>query len=121
MKGRFNSKCLHVLAGRGISLMDRSDNPKCTASMYKPLLSLMILVGVGLFITGFVMTVSSLSDMGASSSGSGPDTPLSEEADTGVGSDGIMLLTGLTLSLVGVVAATAAPAAFYIHGRNRSS
>jgi hypothetical protein len=101
--------------------MDRSDDLKGKKRSDKPLLSLMVLVGVSLFVAGFMITVSSLSDLGASSSTSDSERLLYSETEEDARADSTALLIGITLSLAGVVAATAGPAAFFIHRNNRSS
>jgi hypothetical protein len=74
-------------------------------------------LGIALFVTGFILAVTSLSE---------PDTVLAGEdalqtSGSGVGSTSFTLFLGLLLSLAGVVLATAGPAMFFIHAGKRSS
>ncbi len=80
---------------------------------------LLLVVGLGmaLFISGFLLSVASLSEPGT--------VPAEEESylASGTEADGqpMSLFLGLLLSLAGVVLATAAPAMFFIHARNGSA
>ncbi|GEM_PF-3210971 len=80
--------------------------------------ALLVIVGLGiaLFVTGFVLAVTSLSE---------PDTVLAGEdalqtSGSGAESASFTLFFGLLLSLAGVVLATAGPAMFFIHARKGS-
>jgi hypothetical protein len=90
--------------------------PKADASGSRRGLSIVVALGIGLFIVGFFITIVSLSlTDNADASG----TPALAEG-TGVGSgSGSFLLVGLMLSLVGLVSATTAPAAYFIHRRRQ--
>lgn len=79
------------------------------------LLLIAVGLGIALFVAGFVLAVTSLSEPeGASASGDGE--VLSEPAQ----SSSVALLVGLMLSLSGVVLATATPAVFFIKGQKRT-
>lgn len=69
----------------------------------------MVGIGIFLFVAGFMITISCL-ESPDESSGDGLITS-SEPAS----SPDAFLLVGLSLSLAGVVSATAGPAAFFIH------
>ena len=98
--------------------MDRSDGSVKKTHVAKPLLSIVVLVGVSLFAAGFMITISSLSGLEASSTTSDSDRMFYSEEVADSSADSAALLIGLTLSLAGVVAATAGPAAFFIHRKN---
>ncbi|OGS51677.1 MAG: hypothetical protein A3K75_04460 [Euryarchaeota archaeon RBG_13_61_15] len=107
--------------GRGISLMNRRDHVKGEKHTDKSKLSLIVLTGITLFVVGFIVTISSLSGLGSSASTSDSDQTLYMEGADDGRADSTALLIGLVFSLAGVVAATAGPAAFFIHRKNRSS
>jgi hypothetical protein len=83
------------------------------------LLSLVVILGITLFIIGFVMTVISLSD--ASTASAVNAGQLDGLAEGSASSNAGTLLLGLTLSMTGLVVATTVPAARFIRAsKNRS-
>ncbi len=77
--------------------------------------------GIALFVAGFALTISSLpSDSAAGSEGSsvGGEELTSSSAFQ---SDGILLLIGIVTSMVGVVTATAVPAAVFLRCARRDT
>ncbi len=81
--------------------------------------ALLVAVGLGmvLFIAGFVLTVTSLSHPDGVLADDG-QSAMPESADTG---SSLTLMTGLLLSLAGLVLATAGPAVCFIHERMGSA
>lgn len=77
--------------------------------------------GIALFIAGFALTISSLpSDSAAGAEGysvSGEQTASSSAFQ----SDGILLLIGIVTSMIGVVTATAVPAAVFLRSARRNT
>jgi hypothetical protein len=69
----------------------------------------MVGMGIFLFVAGFMVTVSCLGDAAEGTD----DGNLSSSSSTST--PDAFLLIGLSLSLAGVVSATAGPAAFFIH------
>jgi len=88
--------------------------PKSDVSGSRRGLSIVVAIGIGLFVIGFLITILSLSCTdNADASGT---SDLVKE--TAVGDHGEpLLLAGLVLSLVGLVSATTVPAAYFIHRR----
>ena len=82
--------------------------------------AILLVVGLGmvLFVVGFAMTVTSLSDP-ESVSAQG-DYEMSETG-SGSTSDSMLLMTGLLLSLAGVVMATTGPAVFFLRKQKGAS
>lgn len=74
-------------------------------------------LGMALFVSGFLLAVTSLSEPDSASA----EGERSLSVETDAQGQSISLLTGLLLSLAGVVLATAAPAMFFIQARNGSS
>jgi len=79
----------------------------------RPILA-MVCIGIFLFVAGFIITISCLE---GSDRNSDVELVASNESTS---SPDAFLLAGLSLSLAGVVSATAGPAAFFIH-RKRSA
>ncbi len=79
---------------------------------------IVVVVGIALFVMGFVITVYSLSSLeSVSAEGEGP----TYESPQVFSSSSLPLFIGLVLSLVGVVSATAGPAAIFLHGKRREA
>jgi len=74
------------------------------------------MTGVAMFVIGFMVTVSALSDLGSAHA----NTASEEFVGSSASSESIMLLVGMVLSLSGLVLATAGPAAFFIVNRRRA-
>jgi hypothetical protein len=81
--------------------------------------TLLATVGLGmvLFVFGFVLAVTSLSDPGTASS----DEVAMEASNAAAEGASFTLLLGLLMSLGGVVLATAGPAMMFIHARKEST
>ncbi|MBE0517720.1 MAG: hypothetical protein IH630_00655 [Thermoplasmata archaeon] len=75
-------------------------------------------VGIALFVMGFVITVYSLSSLETVSAGG---DGLTSDSHQIFSSSSLPLFIGLVLSLVGVVSATAGPAAFFLHSKRRGA
>ena len=76
--------------------------------------SIAVILGITLFVAGFVLTVTSLSD-NSSAGTDGISSPfLAEEAHVGSDGSDLVLFMGLVLGLSGLVLATMAPAAWFI-------
>jgi len=75
------------------------------------------LIGIVLFMVGFLLTVSSIS---ASDSSDGSNAS-ADRHPGGVGSSSLnfMMVSGLLVSLIGVVIATVGPAAIFIRGKKK--
>ena len=80
---------------------------------------LMVSVGIGLFVIGFIVTVASFSQMnvGGSRVESGAPIPIDNE-DSGRGAD-ISVLAGIITSLAGVIVATVGPTISVMRNRGR--
>lgn len=81
--------------------------------------ALLMVVGLGIvfFVSGFVLTVTSLAHPETASADGGA----LQVSESGTQGTSLSLLFGLLLSLAGVVLATAGPAMFFINARNGSS
>jgi hypothetical protein len=86
--------------------------PKSDASGSRRGLSIVVAIGIGLFVIGFLITILSLSCTDNADASDASD--LVQETSVGI-PGGSFLLVGLVLSLVGLVSATTAPAAYFIH------
>ncbi len=89
------------------------DDKRCWDNQRRILQSLAVIVGIALFVVGFVITVVSLSDASSTSTVRADqlDAAYSGEASSdGAGS----VVLGLVLSMAGLVVATTVPAARFI-------
>lgn len=78
--------------------------------------SVVVVIGIALFVLGFIITVSSLS-----SNGTGGDEGVDRGAlSTGVGAGSLTLVMvlGMIVSLTGVLIATVGPMASFIQGKS---
>jgi len=82
----------------------------------RAILPILLTTGVAMFVVGFIVTVSALSDLGSAHANAATE----ELAGSSVSSESILLLVGMALSLSGLVFATAAPAAVFIMRRRRA-
>ena len=90
------------------------DTDRRTACVSGRLVSIAVIVGITLFIAGFVLTVTSLSG-NSSANGDGTGLPfLAEDAHATSDSANLVLFLGLVLGLSGLVLATTVPAAWFI-------
>ncbi len=115
-----------LIAGRDLGSPDETDvvtmsetvaeGPGADASGSRRGLSIVVAVGIGLFVIGFLITIVSLSFTDNVDASDNPT--LAQDSSVGDGS-GSYLLIGLMLSLVGLVSATTAPAAYFIHRRRQ--
>jgi hypothetical protein len=94
--------------------MDHENNDEHGRSGSKHYIAVAVIAGIVLFVAGFAMTLVSLPDGGATGI---PDSDTSDAYSSGLSdsyTDGVMLLVGLALSMMGVVLATVIPAAMFI-------
>ena len=91
---------------------DDTDTPPRAPS--RRLVSLAVVIGISLFAAGFILTITSLSGSSAADGEDGGLPYLGGEELFDSGGQNIVLLLGIALSLVGLVLATAVPAAWFI-------
>ena len=80
---------------------------------------LMVSVGIALFIIGFLVTVTSFTQMNVGGAHDGSGVPLSIDNERFGGDADILVLAGITTSLAGVVIATVGPAVSVMRSRDR--
>lgn len=93
--------------------MQEDDKRSAEGTRKNKVLFLVVGLGMALFISGFVLAITSLSEP-AEVSADADSLRMEESGPSGLSSS---LLLGLLLSLAGVVMATAGPAAFFIQAR----
>jgi len=76
----------------------------------------MVSVGILLFVAGFLVALAAIESDHAASTNS--DTAASRDEARPSSSAGVYLLSGILISLVGVVLATVGPAAGMVRGRS---
>lgn len=107
---------MHENRSWGINRLNKHDSEEGRRRPESKSLLTLVALGIALFVVGFIVSITSLSDPSAASS-EGADSGGAGELSNG----SLVLLTGLLLSLGGVVMATAGPAMMFIQARKRSS
>jgi hypothetical protein len=85
----------------------------------RPVHPTVLVLGIALFVTGFLITVTSMSGSLDGQSELASGDLRSSEAQTS-STSGLLMFIGIVLSMSGVVSATAGPAAYFVHSRRRS-
>lgn len=80
---------------------------------------LMVLVGIALFVIGFLVTVASISQMNVGGAHGESGVPLSVDNERFGGEADALVLAGIVTSLSGVVIATVGPTVSVVRGRDR--
>ena len=80
---------------------------------------LMVSVGIALFVIGFLVTVSSISQMNVGRAHDESGVPLSIDNERLGGEADMLVLAGIMTSLAGVVIATVGPAVSVMRSRDR--
>lgn len=92
--------------------MHKKDSEDGKRAGRRGLLLIAVGLGIALFVTGFVLAVTSLSDPESVSASGGRESSIEDDR-----ASSLSLLVGLMLSLSGVVLATATPAVFFIRSQ----
>ncbi|MDH3364780.1 MAG: hypothetical protein OEM29_02070 [Thermoplasmata archaeon] len=101
--------------------MDHDESDKQGRSGSRHYIAISVIAGMVLFVTGFAITLACLPDDAAAETleSDVSDMYSSELSDSS--DNGLRLLAGLMLSMVGVVVATVIPAATFICRANRDA
>jgi len=94
--------------------MDPENNDEQGRSGSKQYIAVAVIAGIVLFVAGFAMTLVSLPDGGATGVSDPDASDAYSSGSSDSSADGVLLLVGLALSMMGVVLATVIPAAMFI-------
>jgi hypothetical protein len=94
--------------------MDHENNDEQGRSGSRQYIAIAVIAGIVLFVTGFAMTLVSLPDGGATGISDSDASGTYSNGLSDSSTDGVLLLVGLALSMMGVVLATVIPAAMFI-------